>query len=283
MQEEREPGIEEYEMDSIRSNDIEEKILEKVKLDLYNNKWTDKTEKIIKDVAQNSRNFKNEHEKLSRRYGLYSKILNVILIIFTTTLSAQTFNISPFNSPLDTIKKILTVIINIISISLNFLNFDAFNTKHNIASSNFSKLYNDIQQQLVQERKDRTDGVVYIGKTLKRYDDLILSGPALKYKEITTPLEEIIVDNNNILKPLSNKRNGTIFGNHTLPILNNRDNEPSNHLDQLTACHQYANNNINRQIEDLSAERQKKIRENVAKKQLEYEMKRNNNHSTEND
>lgn len=282
-QPEEEPGVEQYEMDSVHSDDIEEKILEKVKLDLYNNKWTDKTEKIIKDVAQNSRNFKNEHEKLSRRYGLYSKILNVILIIFTTILSAQTFNMSLSNSPLDIIKKILTVIINIISISMNFLSFDSLNTKHNIASSNFSKLYNDIQQQLVQERKDRIDGVVYIGKSLKRYDDLILSGPPLKYKEITTPLEEIIVDSNNFIKPISNKRNGTIFGSHTLPLLNNRENEPSNHLDQLTACHQDANNNISKQIEDLPAEKQKNIRLKVAKKQLEYEMKRNHNHSTEND
>jgi hypothetical protein len=278
--EESEINIEEYEMDSI---DIGDKVVEDYKKTLYDNKWTDKTEKIIKDVAQNSRNFKNEHDKLSRRYNLYSKILNIILIIFTTTLSAQTFNISTANSPLDTIKKILTIIINIISISMNFLNFDSLNTKHNIASSNFSKLYNDIQQQLIQERKDRIDGVEYIGKTLKRYDDLILSGPALKYKEITTPLDEIIIDNNHIIRPLTNKRNGTLFGSHTLSLLNNRENEPSNHLDQLTACHQDANNTVSRKIENLPAEKQKEIRDRVMKKQLEYEMKRNNNHRTIND
>ena len=275
-------NLEEYEMDSVHSDDIEEEILNKVKIDLYNNKWTDKTEKIIKDVANNSRNFKNEHEKMSRRYGLFNKILNVVLIIFSTTLSAQTFNTTSVNSPLDTIKKILTIVINIISISLNFLNFDALNAKHNIASNNFSKLYNDIQQQLVQERKDRIDGVMYIGKTLKKYDDLILSGPALKYKEITTPLEEIIVENRGMLLPISNKRNGTIFASHTM-LPTSRENEPSNHLDQLTACHQDANNIISRQIEDLPADKQRKIKERVAKKQLEYEMKRNNNHSTEND
>jgi hypothetical protein len=263
-------------MDSI---DIGDKVVEDYKKTLYDNKWTDKTEKIIKDTAQNSRNFKNEHEKLCRKYNLYSKILNIILIIFTTTLSAQTFNESAANSPLDTVKKILTVVINIISICMNFLNFDSLNTKHNIASNNFSKLYNDIQQQLIQERKDRIDGVEYIGKTLKRYDDLILSGPALKYKEITTPLDEIIVDNNRIIRPLNNKRHGTLFENNTLSF-NNRENEPSNHLDQLTACHQDANNTISKKIENLPAEKQKEIRDRVTKKQLEYEMKRNNNHRT---
>ena len=286
MTEEEPINIDQYEMDSFHSNDIEEQILNKVKTDLDNNKWTDKTERIIKDVANNSRNFKNQHDKMSKLYGLFSKIFNVILIIFSTTLSAQTFNMTPVNSPLDTIKKILTVVINIIAVSLNFLNFDGLNAKHNIASNNFSKLYNDIQQQLVQERKDRIDGVVYIGKTLKKYDDLILSGPALKYKEITTPLEEIIIDNKNVLTPINNnnKRNGTIFRtNNLLPILNLRENEPSNHLDQLTACHQDSNNIINRQIEDLPAIKQRQIQERVAKKQLEYEMKRNNNHSTEND
>jgi hypothetical protein len=281
-------NIDEYEMDSVHSDDIEKRILEKVKLDMKNNNWTDRTEKIILNIGQNARNFKNEHENLSRKYNLLSKLMNVILIIISTILSAQTFTNINANSPLDVIKKILTIVINIISVLTNFLSFDKFATQHNIASSNFSVLYHDIQQQLIQERKDRVNGIIYTGKTLKRYDDLILSGPPLKYTEINTSLEEIIIDPNtiNYIKPLNNpidKRSGTIFGPSSQLFSKRVSNEPSNHLAQLTACHDENKNMINRELKDLPEEKQKQIRQNVAKQTLAFELERSNNHSTIND
>ena len=146
---------------------------------ILNNGWNDKNEVLIVSIGENAASFKWMHEKCGYRYSLYNKIINIIIIFFNSLLSAQ--SLVPVDSSsypvINILQNVLIYIVTLLSVTSNFLKYEELSTKHLNASSLFSDLYHDVQQQMCLYRKDRLIAVKYISDTLKKYDSLVSSSP----------------------------------------------------------------------------------------------------------
>lgn len=145
------------------------------------NGWNDKNERMLISVGENAASYKWMHEKSVSFYGTINKILSIIIILFSTGLSAQTIvpNDEQTDPTSDIFRRVFTYIITLISVVQNFLKLEKISEEHRTASSNFSKLYYEIQQQMCMYRKDRKPATFYINDILKRYDTLIVSSPTI--------------------------------------------------------------------------------------------------------
>ena len=155
-----------------------------------NNGWNDKNERIVISIGENASSYKWMHEKTSGEYKLISKILNIIMIILSTGLSAETIiPVDDNNFALSIVRRTLTYMITLLSVLTNFLKYDQLSERHVGTANEFSKLYHDIQQQMCMYRQNRKNATVYVADVLKLYDNLIISGPSipdnivLKFKE----------------------------------------------------------------------------------------------------
>ena len=63
----------------------------KLDLLLINNGWNDNNETLIVSIGENASAYKWMHEKSNSKYTSYDQLLNVIIIIFNTILTTQTF------------------------------------------------------------------------------------------------------------------------------------------------------------------------------------------------
>jgi hypothetical protein len=169
------------EIDKSLNNSPEKKNILNSKLEsiIINNSWNDKNEKLLASIGENAASYKWLHEKSNQFYSLLNTILNVLIILFSTGLSAGTFfpENSYDNDPLTILKRIFIYLVNVLTITINYLKLIELSNKHNMASDNFSSLYHDIQIQLCRYRKDRENATDYIQKILKRYDDLLVANP----------------------------------------------------------------------------------------------------------
>jgi hypothetical protein len=145
-----------------------------------NNGWNDKNERIVISIGENAASYKWMHERSSSMYKLINKILNIVLILFSTGLSAQTvFPDNSNNLGIDILRRVFTYIVTLISVLINFLKFEQLGEQHLSAATSFAKLYHDIQQQMCMYRRDRTNATKYVADILKTYDSLIVGGPTI--------------------------------------------------------------------------------------------------------
>jgi hypothetical protein len=144
----------------------------------FNNGWNDKNERIIISLGENSASYKWMHEKSAYFYSSFHKVLNIVLIIFTTGLSAETFLPDTTEEVYVVIlRRIFTYIATLISIIMNFLKFEQLSEQHTSAGLKFSELYHDIQKQMCLYRRDRVNASFYISKILKLYDSIFINNP----------------------------------------------------------------------------------------------------------
>jgi hypothetical protein len=151
----------------------------KVEIMDINNGWNDKNERIVISLGENAASYKWMHEKSASIFRVWQKILSIILIIFSTGLSAET-TLLPDDSNhqyVVILRKTFTYIVTILSVLLNFLKFESLSEQHVVNASAFGQLYHDIQQQMCLYRRDRKNAMFYITKILKKYDSLIVNGP----------------------------------------------------------------------------------------------------------
>lgn len=148
------------------------------KLDLLvlNNGWNDKNETLIVSIGENAAAYKWMHEKSNSKYASYDKLLSVIIIIFNTILTTQTF-ITMQSDVIEISKKIFIYIVTLLAVINNFLKYKELSINHLNAIGEFSELYHDIQQQMCMYRKDRDNASRYIKSVIKTYDSLIVSSP----------------------------------------------------------------------------------------------------------
>lgn len=167
------------------SNVSEDNVQTKVNQMILNNGWNDKNEKIVISIGENAASYKWMHEKSSEFYSLINKILSIIMIVFSTGLTAGT--ILPDDNALVGIsitRRIFTYIITVLSVIQNFLKFEKLSEQHLSTAVSFGKLYHDIQQQMCMYRKDRQMAKKYVSDILKQYDSLIVNGPRISGKII---------------------------------------------------------------------------------------------------
>jgi len=169
------------------SNELETKI----SLLSLTNGWNEKNERILISIGENAASYKWMHERCSTFYKTLHRILSLIMIIFSTSLSAET--LIPQNNSnstaLDITQRVFTYLITLLSVLQNFLKYEQLSERHTQSASAFAQLYHEIQQQMCMYRKDRNNATKYMADILKRYDTLIVNGPDItnsvlkKFKE----------------------------------------------------------------------------------------------------
>lgn len=162
------------------SNTNESSVLHKLDLMSLNNGWNDKNEKIIISIGENASSYKWMHERSASVYKLIHKILSIILILFSTGLSAESIIPDDQNNvAISILRRIFTYIITVISVLINFLKMEQLSEQHLTIANKFSELYHEIQQQMCMFRKDRYNATNYLTDILKRYDTHVVSGPTI--------------------------------------------------------------------------------------------------------
>lgn len=152
-------------------------VMHKADLMMLNNGWNDKNERIVISIGENAASYKWMHEKSASICKLINQILSIILIVFTTGLSAETILPSVNESfALSMTRRIFTYIVTVISVLQNFLKYEQLSERHAASATAFSQLYHDIQQQMCMYRRDRHNATEYVSNTLKQFDTLVLNG-----------------------------------------------------------------------------------------------------------
>ncbi len=181
-------------------------ILQKLDLININNGWNDNNEKIIISIGENCASYKWMHENCAVYHKCINILMNLLSIIFTSFLTAETFvKDDASDENIIIIRKTITYLLSVISLLQNFLNSEMLNSKHIHASNEFSKLYHDIQQQMCRFRRERKNATKYVSECLKHYDSLVINNPDI---------------NNFVLYKFKK-----IFGNNNVPSIEDRFNK----------------------------------------------------------
>ena len=181
-------------------------ILQKLNLININNGWNDNNEKIIISIGENCASYKWMHENCAVYHKCINILMNLLSIIFTSFLTAETFvKDDASDENIIIIRKTITYLLSVISLLQNFLNSEMLNSKHIHASNEFSKLYHDIQQQMCRFRRERKNATKYVSECLKHYDSLVINNPDI---------------NNFVLYKFKK-----IFGNNNVPSIEDRFNK----------------------------------------------------------
>jgi hypothetical protein len=166
--------------ESLNNEDVVESKKSKFDILLINNGWNDKNEQLIASIGENSEVYKIMHEKSFKRYSLIHRIIGVIIVLMNSVLSAQiAFNGGNSCEQSGLFQKIVIYLVTIISVVNNFLNYQELATNHKNASTHFSEVTHDVQQQMCLYRKDRENAIKYIQHILKKYDSLNTSSPSV--------------------------------------------------------------------------------------------------------
>jgi len=161
-------------------NPNDNSLMNKLDVMSINNGWNDKNEKIIISLGENASSYKWMHERSSSMYKLIHKIFSIVLILFSTGLSAESIIPNDSNDvAISVLRRVFTYIITVLTVLQNFLNMEQLSEKHMYASVRFSELYHDIQKQMCMFRKDRDNASIYLSNALKKYDSLVVNGPGI--------------------------------------------------------------------------------------------------------
>lgn len=163
-------------MDQIKETESDDHDCTKLDLLVINNGWNDKNETLIVSIGENAAAYKWMHEKSNSKYSSYDNLFGIIIIIFNTILTTQTF-ITTLSEIIEISKKIFIYIVTLLAVVNNFLKYKELSINHLNAIKEFSELYHDIQQQMCMYRKDRDNASRYIKSIIKTYDSLIVSCP----------------------------------------------------------------------------------------------------------
>jgi hypothetical protein len=158
-------------------NNVPSTIPDKLDLIALNNGWNDKNERIIISIGENAASYKWMHERSASYYKTTHKSLSIVLILFTSGLSAESVLPNESGQIIIISRNIITYIITIISILQNFLKLEQMHEQHMSYAASFSKLYHEIQQQMCMYRRNRRNATKYLSDTLKKYDNLVINGP----------------------------------------------------------------------------------------------------------
>lgn len=246
---------------------------------LINNGWNDNNEKILISLGENAAAYKWLHETSGSFFSTMAKILSIITILISTAMSAETFipsesrntdNILLFN-------QICIYIITVISVLQRFLKYEQRATKHFTKGRAFGELYHNIQQKMASYRREREDASVYMSKSVKNYDNIVMDSPHIpqiiikrfkktfKDSKISFP---IVTGNINKIETV--KEGDSLPRQLVLPVDNN-----ITELSTINTCIQeeFSDDKIEKMDKALIAE----LNKNYVNKRLNYEISRFNN------
>jgi len=168
----------------IESNEEEilKEILLKSNKQNINKGWNDKNENILISIGENCTSYKYMHDRSAQICYRTHKIIKIILIVFSTLLSAMTSVPNSYTCSsgyVTIVMYILTYVVTLLSVLMHFLQNENKGISHTRAASEFSKLYHDIQQQMCLYRRDRIIAFKFLSKIFKTYDSLIVTSPEI--------------------------------------------------------------------------------------------------------
>lgn len=274
-------------------------VLHKTELMKLSNGWNDKNENIIISVGENAASYKWMHERCASYHKIVYNIMSVLLIILSTTLTAET--IFPRNDPppltvIEIIKRLIIYIVNLLSVLQTFFKSEEVSEKHLNASGLFSNLYHDIQQQMCMFRRDRINASKYVADCLKTYDSLVINSPDInsfilkKFKitfqnsdislpDIADKIQKIEIITEDI-KNISNEPIKQMI----IDKDDKNDQKPNcNNLAQIHNAFQIHGDISDRDLENINAIELSELRQKFLKQRLDYEYNRFLQHSNEND
>lgn len=232
----------------------------KTELMEINNGWNDKNEHLIISIGENAASYKWMHEKCGNYYRIIQKILSIVLIIFSTGLSAETIIANDTGIYMTILRNVFTYIVTIVSVLQNFLKYEQLNEKHLTYASNFNKLYHDIQKQMCLYRRDRVNATSYVTEILKRYDSFIVNGPnitqgvinqfkkAFKDSDITIP---DIADRIQKIEIINETNNNTQFQKNSQQHIQTLNQNQPNQSNQFNQSNQQQRNIFNKKDNTL--------------------------------
>lgn len=270
-------------------------IEDKIDLITLSNGWNDKNERIVISIGENAASYKWMHERSSYLYKTINQIFSILLIVFSTTLSAATLIPQQDTTlPLDISQQVITYILTLLSVIQNFLKFEQLSEQHLNASSEFSKLYHDIQQQMCMYRRHRNNATTYVTSILKHYDSLVVNGPqihtrviaqfknAFKSSDISLP---DIADKIQKIEIISEPLQARLFNNN---VARSKDTKRHgmygmNNLDQIHSVFQIHGDISDKDIENASTHELQQLKSRFLSGKSNFEFNRFLQHTLEND
>lgn len=262
-------------------------IQHKINTQIINNGWNNKNEKLCVEIGEKCEKYKLLHEQCISYYNFLYTSFNILLIMFSTGLSAEiTLNNSSTHK---IIRTIITYLVNIFTVIQNFIQFPNKIEKHQLSLKEYSKIYNDIKYQLCIYRKDRINAEKFLSNIIKKSDDLLIKSPPISYFILwksninihTLKLEknnkiDIITENSNDVNINTNNNTNNNINNNTN---NNTINNTINNSRTIKTDNLFTTIKMNDEINDydtLNIHNQDivKIKTNVIKKKIEYELNR---------
>lgn len=306
----------EYELHEIQNPDENNLGSEKLsviqhKTDLMQltNGWNDKNERIIISIGENAASYKWMHERCANFYRVIQKIMSIILIVFSTGLSAETLLSSDSTETyMIVLQKIFTYIVTLISVLQNFLKYEQLNQQHLVYASDFNQLYHDIQKEMCLYRRDRANATDYVTDILKRYDSLIVNGPNIttrviqafkktfKDSDIIVPDIADKIQKIEIINEPKNTPNGSTSKNFKMKIrnidnnnnylqqsTNNYNNSSMCNLQQIHNAFQIHGDITDNDIQNANHIELKELRKKFLKEKQNFEYQRFMQHNMETD
>lgn len=140
--------------------------------------WNNRNEQIVISIGENAASYKWMHEKSASYYKIISKCINIVMIVLSTALSAETIiKNDTTNVAISIVRQTITYVLTLFTVLNSFLRYEKLSEQHLSAALSFSHLYHDIQQQMCMYRRHRQTATEYVGNILKQYDNLVVSSP----------------------------------------------------------------------------------------------------------
>ena len=166
------------EQDNSTTNRIADDVLHKADLMRLNNGWNDKNERIVISVGENAASYKWMHEKCANYHKFIHKFLSILLIVLSTSLTAETIFPDQNNDfVMEIVRRTIVYVVNVLTVLQTFFRSEEVGEKHLVASGAYSNIYHDIQQQMCMFRRDRVNATKYVSECLKQYDSLVITSP----------------------------------------------------------------------------------------------------------
>ncbi|NBP13146.1 SLATT domain-containing protein [bacterium] len=144
---------------------------------MINNGWNDKNERILISIGENSASYKWMHERSASVQRNVHIALSITNIILSTGLSAETVLTTSQSTIVTELRRVCVYLVTVISVLQTFLNSQKLSEQHLMYAGEFSKLYHDIQQHMCTYRRHRPPATKYVSECLKQYDSLVVKGP----------------------------------------------------------------------------------------------------------
>jgi hypothetical protein len=235
--------------DKLHVNENAKSILRKTELMFLNNGWNEKNEQIIISIGENAASYKWMHEKSASEHKFIYKCTNMLLIILSTTLSADTIFSSSNNEIFNIIKRVFIYLVAIISVLQNFFRSEEVSASHLNAAGQFFNLYHDIQQQMCMFRRDRKKANYYVADCLKQYDSLVIESPDISsrilkmfiktFNNTDTSLPDIVdkIQKIEIIKEDNEYQSGFSIKNKDLKLPNSASTCTAKKCNELSSIH----------------------------------------------